>query len=224
MKKIISILLAIVMCFTMTTVAFAETSTDDVDVTSSDIKAILLELAKIASDLNDEAREAASEELKQLIIEKIAGESTLLQGVAEKVLDAILDLSGTDNLLDIDKDQAEKLADLLTKLYDGNIADAIDSPILKLIVSLIPEEVMKEAVVWILSDGLGDALDEFIENNGGEVDKPDTDEGDDDSAIGAGDIAVILTAAWQALKDVVNEVVNLFKTLFETQVPPETVA
>ncbi len=223
MKKIISILLAIVMCFTMTTVAFAEDTTEDIN--TSDIKSILLELAKLASDLNDEAREKAGEELKQLIVEKLAGDSALLQGVADKLIDAILDISGSDNLLDIDKEQAEKLADLLTKLYDGNIADAIDNPILKIIVKFIPEDVMKELVVWILSDGLGDALDDFIENNGGEVEKPDEPVEEEKPGIGTGDVAVIITAAWQALKDVFNEVIGVLSSLFGSiQTSPETVA
>ncbi len=223
MKKIISILLAIVMCFTMTTVAFAADETEETpEVSKDNIIAVLLEAAKIASDLNDEAREKMSEELQKLLVDKIAGDSALLQGAAEWIIDKILGLSGADNLLDLDKAQAEQIADLLLKMYDGNLADAIDNPFLKIIVNIIPKDMMKEVVVWLLSDGFGDALQDFINKYEGEGDgttedepKPeepsDKEENDVTTNI---DIATALAAAVQAIKDVVNELITMLSNLF----------
>ncbi|MBE6782933.1 MAG: hypothetical protein E7536_02855 [Ruminococcaceae bacterium] len=225
MKKIISILLAIVMCFTMTTVAFAADETEETpEVSKDNIIAVLLEAAKIASDLNDEAREKMSEELQKLLVDKIAGDSALLQGAAEWIIDKILGLSGADNLLDLDKAQAEQIADLLLKMYDGNLADAIDNPFLKIIVNIIPKDMMKEVVVWLLSDGFGDALQDFINKYEGEGDgttedepKPeepsDKEENDVTTNI---DIATALAAAIQAIKDVVNELITMLSNLFSS--------
>lgn len=226
MKKIISILLAIVMCFTMTTVAFAADSQEETTEVSKDgIMSVLLEAAKIASNLNDEAREKMSEELEKLLIEQIAGNNPALQGAAQWVLDKILGLSGADNLLDIDKNQAEKIADLLMKMYDGNLADAVSNPILKLVIGLIPEDVMREAVVWILSDGFGDALQDFINKYGdgeGEATPPVEEENNGgnilDNFIGESDILVIFTAAFQALKDVFTEVSTMLSGIFGSTV------
>lgn len=222
MKKIISVLLAIVMCFTMTTVAFAADE-ETPEVSKDDIISVLLEAAKIASDLNDEARKKLSEELEKLIIEKIAGDSEFLQGAAEWVLDKVIGLSGADNLLDIDREQAEKIADLLTKMYDGNLADAVDSPILKLVINTIPEEMLKEAVVWILSDGFGDALDEFIKEYGGESGEetpdapPAADDGAQDGIFADLDIVTVISAAFKALSDVITELINQISALINTQ-------
>lgn len=218
MKKIISVFLALVMCFTMSTVAFAADE-ENTEVSKDGIISVLLEAAKIASSLNDEAREKLSEEIEKLLIDKIAGDSTLLQGAAEWILDKVLGLSGADNLLDVDEEQAEKIADLLIKMYDGNLADAINNPLLKIVVGLIPEEVMKEAVVWILSDGFGDALKDFInkyEGEGGETETPDTpaDKEEEKEPI---DIGIALAAAFQAIRDVFNELINMISGLFNTQ-------
>lgn len=220
MKKIISILLALVMCFTMSTVAFAADE-ENVEVSKDGIIAVLLEAAKVASNLNDEAREKMSEELEKLLIDQIAGDSAFLQGAAEWILDKVLGLSGADNILDIDKEQAESIADLLMKMYDGNLADAVDSPILKIVINLIPEEVMKEAVVWVLSDGFGDALKDFInkyEGEGGETETPDTpadkEEEKEEEPI---DVGIALAAAFQAIKDVFNELVEMIKGFLNTQ-------
>ncbi len=222
MKKIISVLLAVVMCFTMTTVAFAAEE-EAPEVSKDSIIAVLLEAAKIASDLNNEAREKMAEELEKLLVDQIAGDSIFLKQAAQWIVDTALSFSGSDNILDLDKDQAEKIAEFLTKMYDGNVADYISNPIIKLIVSFIPEEVMKEAVVWILSDGFGDALQDFIDKYGdgegegdSEVDgKPDGSEDDTGSNPLEGmDWGVAISAAIQAIKDVVTEVVNSIKALF----------
>lgn len=233
MKKIISILLVIVMCFTMSTVAFAAESQEETEEVSKDgIISVLLEAAKIASGLNDEARAKLSEELEKLLIGQIAGDSAFLQGIAEKVLDKVLGLSGADNLLDIDKAQAETIADLLMKMYDGNLADAIDSPLLKLVIGFIPEEVMREAVVWILSDGFGDALQDFIDKYGdGEGTTPPVEEEPEEEGgnffenlLGTSDVLTIFTAAFQALKDIVSETIDAISALFGSQTTPEVAA
>lgn len=220
MKKIISLLLALVMCFTMTTVAFAADE-ETPEVSEDGIISVLLEAAKIASSLNDEAREKLSEELEKLLIDKIAGDSALLQGAAEWILDKVLGLSGADNLLDLNEEQAEKIAELLMQMYNGNLADAIDNPILKIVIQLIPEEVMKEAVVWILSDGFGNALQDFIDKyEGGEGTTPETpseDENNSDDLLETLDIATALAAAFQAIKDVFNEVMAMLSGLLGTQ-------
>ncbi len=227
MKKIISILLAVVMCFSMTTVAFAAEGEENTEVSKDGIISVLLEAAKIASGLNDEARAKMSEELEQLLIGQIAGNNPALQGAAKWILDKVLGLSGADNLLDIDKEQAETIADLLMKMYDGNLADAIDSPILKLVIGLIPEEVMREAVVWILSDGFGDALQDFIDKYGdGEGTTPpveeEPEEGEDffENLLGTSDIVTIITAAFQAFKDIFTEVADMISGLFASQPEP----
>ena len=224
MKKIISILLAVVMCFTMTTVAFAaEDQEENTEISKDGIMSVLLEAAKIASDLNDEAREKLSEELEKLLIEQIAGNSPALQGAAEWILDKILGLSGADNILDIDKEKAENIADLLMKMYDGNLADAISNPLLKIVIGLIPKEVMREAVVWILSDGFGDALQDFIGKYGDGEEAPPVEEEPEeggnflDNLLGTSDITTIFAAAFQALKDIATEVVDMISGLFGSQ-------
>ena len=226
MKKIISILLAIVMCFTMTTVAFAAEEKEETPEVSKDgIISVLLEAAKIASGLNDEAREKMSEELEKLLIDQIAGDNAFLQGAAEWILDKVLGLSGADNLLDLDKEQAENIADLLMHMYDGNLADAIDSPILKIVISIVPEEFMKEAVVWILSDGFGDALQDFIDKygdgedkeEGGEAAKPETPEeegGFNDEVLNNLDPITAVSAIFKAVSDVFAELMDMIAGLF----------
>lgn len=222
MKKIISVLLAIVMCFSMTTVAFAAEE-ETPEVSKDGIIAVLLEAAKIASDLNDEARKAMSEELEKLLVEQIAGDNIFLQKAAQWILDNALKLSGAENILTLDKEQAEKIAEILTKMYDGEIAEYIDNPIIKLIVGFIPEEVLKEAVVWILSDGFGDALQDFIDKygDGKEEGKPEVEEkpgNDNDSTtsnpLEGMDWGVAITAAIQAVKDVFQLVVDAITSLF----------
>lgn len=215
MKKIISVLLAIVMCFTMTSVAFAEETKDETDVSKDSIMAVLLEAAKIASQLNDEAREKLSEELKGMIIGEVAGDSAFLGSAAEWIIDKILEASGAENILDINKEQAEKLADLLMKLYDGDIAEAIDNPFLKIVVKLIPKEVMKEIVVWFLSDGFGDALKDFIDKYGdGETTEDVKDEKPTDGGYDSVDIAIALQAFAKAIKDVFNELMETLMGFF----------
>lgn len=222
MKKIISVLLAIVMCFSMTTVAFAADE-ETPEVSKDGIIAVLLEAAKIASDLNGEAREKLSAELEKVLVEQIAGDNPILQKAAQWILDNALELSGADNLLTLDKEQAEKLAEVLTKMYDGDIADYIDNPLIKIIVGFIPEEVMKEAVVWILSDGFGDALQDFIDKYGdgesGEGDseiesKPEDDKTDSSNPLDGMDWGVAAAAAIQALKDVVQLVIDQITAIF----------
>ena len=227
MKKFISVILEIVMCFTMTTVAFAAEE-ETPEVSKDGIIAVLLEAAKIASDLNSETREVLSQELEKILVDQIAGDSVILQKAAQWILDNALKLSGADNLLTLDKEQAEKLAEILTKMYDGNIADYIDNPIIKIIVSFIPEEVMKEAVVWILSDGFGDALQDFIDKYGDgetEKDEPVVEEKPDNSGsildgfFGGStpdgfDLGVAFAAAIQALKDVVTMVIDQISGIF----------
>ncbi len=222
MKKVISILLAIVMCFSMTTVAFAAEE-EAPEVSKDSIISVLLEAAKIASDLNDEAREAMSEELEKLLVEQIAGDNVFLQKAAQWILDNALKLSGADNILTLDKAQAEKIADVLTKMYDGDIADYIDNPLIKFIVGFIPEEVFKEAVVWILSDGFGDALQDFIDKYGdGETqDKPEVEEKPDGENNGTTsnplegmDWGVAIAAAIQAVKDVFQLVIDSITSIF----------
>lgn len=227
MKKFISVILAIVMCFTMTTVAFAADE-ETPEVSKDGIIAVLLEAAKIASDLNSETREILSEELEKVLVQQIAGDSVILQKAAQWILDNALKLSGADNLLTLDKEQAEKLAEILTKMYDGDIADYIDNPFIKIIVSFIPEEVMKEAVVWILSDGFGEALQDFIDKYGdGETgkDEPVVEEKPDNSGsildgfFGGStpdgfDLGIAAAAAIQALKDVVTMVIDQITAIF----------
>lgn len=223
MKKIISVLLAIVMCFSMTTVAFAAEE-EAPEVSKDSIIAVLLEAAKIASDLNDDAREAMSEELEKILVEQIAGDNVFLQQAAQWILDNALKLSGADNLLTLDKAQAEKIAEILTKMYDGDIADYIDNPLVKFIVSFIPEEVFKEAVIWILSDGFGEALQDFINKYGdgeGDVEdkpeveeKPEGDSGNTSNPLDGLDLGVAIAAAVQALKDVVQLVIDSITALF----------
>lgn len=227
MKKFISVILAIVMCFTMTTVAFAADD-ETTEVSKDGIIAVLLEAAKIASDLNSETREILSEELEKVLVQQIAGDSVILQKAAQWILDNALKLSGADNLLTLDKEQAEKLAEILTKMYDGNIADYIDNPFIKIIVSFIPEEVMKEAVVWILSDGFGEALQDFIDKYGDgetEKDEPVVEEKPDNSGsildgfFGGStpdgfDLGIAAAAAIQALKDVVTMVIDQITAIF----------
>ncbi len=221
MKKFISVLLAIVMCFTMTTVAFA--AEEAPEVSKDSIISVLLEAAKIASDLNGEAREKLGEELEKLLVEQIAGDNVFLQKAAQWILDKALEISGTDNILTLDKEQAEKIAEILTKMYDGEIGEYIDNPIIKFLVSFIPEDVFKEAVVWILSDGFGDALQDFIDKYGdGETEekpevegKPENDKDDTSSNPLEGmDWGVAISAAVQALKDVVQMVVDNIKAIF----------
>lgn len=221
MKKIISVLLAIVMCFTMTTVAFAADE-ETPEVSKDGIIAVLLEAAKIASDLNGEAREKLSAELEKILVEQIAGSNPILQKAAQWILDNALKLSGADNLLTLDKEQAEKIAEILTKMYDGNIADYIDNPIIKFIVSFIPEEVMKEAVIWILSDGFGDALQDFIDKygDGSESSKPDVEEKPDEdkpdssNPLDGMDWGIAAAAAIQAVKDFFTMIVNEITAIF----------
>lgn len=222
MKKLISILLAIVMCFSITTVAFAAEE-ETPAVSEENIIAVLLEAAKIASDLNAEAREKLSEEIEKLLIEQIAGDNIFLQQAAQWILDKALELSGSDNILSLDEEQAEKIAEILTKMYDGNIADYIDNPFIKFIVNFIPKDVFKKAVVWLLSDGFGDALQDFIDKYGdGEAEetpevesKPES--GNDTTTsnpLEDMDWGVALSAAVQALKDVVQLVVDQITSIF----------
>lgn len=222
MKKIISVLLAIVMCFSMTTVAFAAEE-ETPDVSKDSIISVLLEAAKIASDLNSEAREKLSEELEKVLVEQIAGNNIFLQQAAQWILDNALKLSGADNLLTLDKEQAEKIAEILTKMYDGNIAEYIDNPIIKIIVGFIPEEVFKEAVVWLLSDGLGDTLQDFIDKygDGESTDKPEVEEKPDSDNSGTTanplegmDWGIAIAAAIQAVKDVFQMVVDSITSIF----------
>ncbi len=221
MKKIISVLLAIVMCFSMTTVAFAAEE-ETPEVSKDGIIAVLLEAAKIASDLNDEAREAMSKELEKLLVEQIAGDNVFLQKAAQWILDNALKLSGAENILTLDKEQAEKIAEILTKMYDGDIAEYIDNPLIRFIVGFIPEDVLKEAVVWILSDGFGDALQDFIDKYGdGEgEEKPEVEGKPESGNEGTGnplegmDWGVALAAAIQAVKDVFQLVVDTITSLF----------
>lgn len=220
MKKFISVILAIVMCFSVTTVAFAAEE-ETPEVSKDGIIAVLLEAAKIASDLNGEAREKLSAELEKILVEQIAGNNPILQKAAQWILDNALKLSGADNLLTLDKEQAEKIAEFLTKMYDGNIADYIDNPIIKIIVNFIPKEVMKEAVIWILSDGFGDALKDFIdkygdgEGNDGEVEsKPEDDKTDSSNPLEGMDWGIAVAAAIQAVKDFFSMIVNEITALF----------
>lgn len=222
MKKFISVILAIVMCFIMTTVAFAADE-ETPEVSKDGIIAVLLEAAKIASDLNGEARENLSAELEKILVEQIAGDNPILQKAAQWILDNALNLSGADNLLTLDKEQAEKIAEILTKMYDGEITDYIDNPIIKIIVSFIPEEVMKEAVIWILSDGFGDALQDFIDKYGdgesGEGDsevesKPEDDKTDSSNPLDGMDWGIAAAAAIQAVKDFFTMLVNEITAMF----------
>lgn len=222
MKKIISVLLAIVMCFSVTTVAFAAEE-EAPEVSKDGIIAVLLEAAKIASDLNDEAREKMSEELEKLLVEQIAGDNVFLQKAAQWILDNALKLSGAENILTLDKEQAEKIAEILTKMYDGDIAEYIDNPIIKFIVGFIPEEVLKEAVVWILSDGFGDALQDFIDKygDGESEEKPEVEEKPDSGNDGTTsnplegmDWGTAIAAAIQAVKDVFQLVVDAITSIF----------
>ncbi len=220
MKKFISVILAIVMCFSVTTVAFAAEE-ETPEVSKDGIIAVLLEAAKIASDLNGEAREKLSAELEKILVEQIAGNNPILQKAAQWILDNALKLSGADNLLTLDKEQAEKIAEFLTKMYDGNIADYIDNPIIKIIVNFIPEEIMKEAVIWILSDGFGDALKDFIdkygdgEGNDGEVEsKPEDDKTDSSNPLEGMDWGIAVAAAIQAVKDFFSMIVNEISAIF----------
>ncbi len=230
MKKIISILLATIMCFGMCTVAFAaeETTppaatedTTDVTVNSDSIMNALLEAAKLASSLNDSAREKLSEEIQQAIVNKIAGDNPLLQGAADWIIDTILGLSGSDNLLDIDKNQAENIADLLILLYEGNLANATDNVFLKFVLSLLPEEATKAAVVWILSDGFGDSLDEFIEKyEKDESDAPAEDNPAEDTESGFNLESII-----KIFTDIINKMVEIFNSLLGSlQTQPEATA
>ncbi len=226
MKKIISIFLAIAMCFTMTTVAFAEDGADETAVSKDSIVSVLLEAAKIASELNDEAREKLGEELEKILVEQIAGDSVILQKAAQWIIDKALEISGSDNILTLDKAQAEKIAEILTKMYDGEIDEYIDNPIIKFIVKFIPEEFFKEAVVWILSDGLGDTLKDFINKYGdGETYPEEDDEPAEETPsnpLEGIDWAVAIQAAVQALKDVVAEVINQISALISgAQANPE---
>ena len=219
MKKIISILLAIVMSFSLTTVAYA--ADESPEVSQDSITSILLEAAKVASSLNSEAREKLSEEIEKLLIEQIAGDNVILQQAAQWVLDKALALSGSDNILDVDKEQAENIADFLTKVYDGDIADYIDNPLISFIVSFIPEEVFKEAVVWLLSDGLGDTLQDFIDKYGdGEGEGSDVESKPEDSTDSSGsllegmDWGVAIAAAFQAFSDFFNNIISSITNLF----------
>lgn len=222
MKKIISVLLAIVMCFSVTTVAFAAEE-EAPEVSKDGIIAVLLEAAKIASDLNDEAREKMSEELEKILVEQIAGDNVFLQKAAQWILDNALKLSGAENILTLDKEQAEKIAEILTKMYDGDIAEYIDNPIIKFIVGFIPEVVLKEAVVWILSDGFGDALQDFIDKygDGESEEKPEVEEKPDSGNDGTTsnplegmDWGTAIAAAIQAVKDVFQLVVDAITSIF----------
>ena len=218
MKKIISILLAIVMCFGMTTVAFAADETPEISTDS--ITSILLEAAKVASSLNDSTREALGEEIEKLLVEQIAGDNVILQQAAQWVLDKALALSGSDNILDVNKDQAETIAEFLSKVYDGNIADYIDNPLISFIVSFIPEEVFKEAVVWLLSDGLGDTLQDFINKYGdgeGTQTKPEEDKKEEGTildTLGSTDWGVVLSAATKAISDFFSLLMETITSLF----------
>ncbi len=219
MKKIISILLAVVMCFTMTTVALAADETPEVSEDS--ITSILLEAVKVASSLNSEAREKLGEEIEKLLVEQIAGDNPVLQQAAQWVLDKALEISGTDNILTLDKDQAEKIAEFLTKVYDGDIAEYIDNPIISLIVSFVPEEVFKEAVVWLLSDGLGDTLQDFIDKYGdgesgdSEVQgKPEEDKPSASNPLEGMDWGVAIEAAIQAVRDFFDLIIKTITDLF----------
>ncbi len=221
MKKLISILLAIVMCFSLTTVAFA--AEEEAPVVSEDsIIAVLLEAAKIASELNDEAREKLGEEIEKILVEQIAGDNVFLQKAAQWILDKALELSGSDNILTLDKEQAEKIAEILTKMYDGDIADYIDNPLIKFIVGFIPEEVFKEAVVWLLSDGFGQTLQDFIDKYGdGEGETPDVEEKPEEeekpstnNPLDGIDLGIAAAAAIQALKDVFQMVIDSITAIF----------
>ncbi|MBR3589033.1 MAG: hypothetical protein IKL16_05675 [Clostridia bacterium] len=227
MKKIISILLAIIMCFSMTTVAFAAEE-ETPEVSKDGIISVLLEAAKIASTLNEEARKAMSEELKKLLVEQIAGDNPFFQSAAEWIVDKAIDLSGNDNLLTLNKEQAENLADFLTKIYDGNIADYIDNPLIKFVVNFIPEEVLKEAVVWILSDGFGDTLRDFIDKYGdGEGSdvggKPEEDKPSSSNPLEGMDWVIAISAALQAVRDffdlIIKSITDLFSGLVSTPAP-----
>lgn len=223
MKKIISVFLAIIMCFSLTTVAFA--AEEEAPVVSEDsIIAVLLEAAKIASELNAETREKLGEEIEKILVEQIAGDNVFLQKAAQWILDKALELSGSDNILSLDKEQAEKIAEILTKMYDGNIADYIDNPLIKFIVSFIPEEVFKEAVVWLLSDGFGETLQDFIDKYG-DGEKPEVEEKPEeeeekeekpstDNTLDGFDLGIAAAAAIQALKDVVQMVIDSITALF----------
>ncbi len=216
MKKIISLLLVTVMLFSTFTVAFsvqsfaADTGSTTAE-SKDDITKMLLELAKIANGLNDSAREKFSEELKELLVEKLTGGSTVAKPVAEWIVNQALKLSGADNLLTLNKSQAEKIADFLSKLYAGKIADYVQNPVLQVVLKLVPEDFYKEAIVWILSDGLGTALKDFIKNNGGTVDDKKESKSDE-----------IFSAIIKAVKDIVNEVktkIIEFFSMFTKAVP-----
>ena len=214
--------MAIVMCLSLTTVAFA--AEEETPVVSEDsIISVLLEAAKIASELNSETREALSAELEKILVEQIAGDNVFLQQAAQWILDNALKLSGADNLLTLDKEQAEKIAEILTKMYDGDIAEYIDNPIIKFIVGFIPEDVFKEAVIWLLSDGLGDTLQDFIDKYGdGEgtdtpevEEKPDADDsGTSSNPLEGMDWGVAISAAFQAVKDVFQMVIDSITSIF----------
>ncbi len=207
MKKIISVLLAVVMCFSSAAVCFAAED-ETTEISKDSITEVLLEAAKIAGNLNDELRKKLSDELENLIVEQIVGDNVFLQKAVKKVLDKAIEISGADNILTLSKEQAEKIAEFLTKMYDGNIADYIDSPIVKFIVSFIPEEVFKEAVVWILSDGFGDAIKDFI-NKYGDSESAETPSKPDDNTDGETSIdwTTVISAAYQALVDVVKNII-----------------
>lgn len=215
MKKIISVLLAVIMCFGMTTVAFAADE-EAPEVSKDGIISVLLEAAKIASSLNDEARKALSEQLEKILVDQIAGDSIILKQAAQWIVDKAVELSGNDNLLTLNKEQAERLAEFLTKMYDGNIADYVDSPVIKLIVNLIPKEVLKGAVVWILSDGFGDTLKDFIDKYGdGEGDKEEVpEEPENNNPLSGFDWLTVFNAVIQALKDFVKTFIEQFSALF----------
>lgn len=208
MKKIISVLLAAIMCFSTATVCFAAED-ETTEVSKDSITEVLLEAAKIAANLNDELRKKLSDELEGLIIEQIVGDNPILQKAVKKILDKAIEISGADNILTLSKEQAEKIAEFLTKMYDGNISDYIDSPFVKLIVSFIPEEVFKEAVIWILSDGFGDAIKDFINKygDGESAETPSEPEQGSDSGSSI-DWGTVLSAAYQALVDVVKSIIS----------------
>lgn len=227
MKKIISILLVIVTCFTMTTVAFAASETPDISEDS--ITSILLEAVKIASGLNEDVREQLGEEIEKLLVEQIAGNNPVLQQGAQWLIDTALTLSGSDNILDVDKEQAEKIAEFLTKVYDGDIAEYIDNPIISMVISFVPKEVFQEAIVWLLSDGLGDTLQDFIDNYGdgsnvgskpesGKDEKPSTT-----NPFEGMDWATAIGAAIQAVKDffelLIKTITDLFNSIQTTPSP-----
>lgn len=211
MKKIISILLAIVMCFTMTTVAFAADE-EAPEVSKDSITSVLLEAVKAVSNLNDEARAALSEEIEKMLVEQIAGDSVILQEAAQWIVDTALKLSGSDNILDLNKEQAGRIADFLLSMYDGDVADYIDNPLIKVMVNLIPKEVLKEAVVWLLSDGFGDALKDIIDKYGDGEESPE--EPENNNPLSGFDLLTVFRAAFQALKDVVKMVVDQIAALF----------